>query len=111
MREVLVHTELPVSMSTRSIRWKKLEKARQEGKISLFYNILFVNRIYLFPVLLTIYLSYLLVLQTGLFGWDYSILFLTLDEQLLLVLTIVSGIGMVIQEEKDTDYIHTQKSV
>ena len=111
MRELLLRVSYPESIISRQINWQQIEKDKDTWKISLLYNVLLINRIYLFPVILTIYLSYLIILQTWLFAWDFSVVFLALDEQLLLVLTIISGIGMVMQEDKDAIYIEEKKSI
>jgi len=105
MREVLCRMDLPGSIPTREVHRELVEQDKRAWTISLVYHMLLINRMYIFPVLLTIYLTYLVIAQTGIFWLDYSILFLALEEQLLLILTIISWIAMVIQEDKDDRYI------
>ncbi len=78
-----------IHIDSLQVNWGEVQKDRDNQKLAWRYPIALANRMYIFPVVLTLYLVYLIVQQTGLFGWNYSILFLVLDEQLLLVLTIV----------------------
>ncbi len=73
-------------------------------QISARYYIAFLNRIYFFPFVLTVYLIYLLIQQTQLRDRHLSIWYLLLDETFLLVLTILSWLWLVYQDDQDDTY-------
>ncbi len=73
-------------------------------KLSTAYFLALINRIYLFPVILTIYLVYLLIQQTQLRDLHLSNRYLLTNEQVLLLLTILSGVFLVYQQEEDKKY-------
>jgi len=88
-----------------------LQKLFQEKKISIRYYLAIINRIYLFPILLTVYLIYLLIDQTQLRDLHLSVWFLVADETVLLILTILSWVMLVYQEEKDKKFETTRMSM
>lgn len=107
-------TQIAVEFRPTKLTWYSLpilQKLFQQKKISIRYYLAIINRIYLFPILLTVYLIYLLIDQTQLRDLHLSVRFLVADEMVLLILTIVSGSGLVYQEEKDKKFETTRMSM
>lgn len=74
------------------------------SKINNIYLFLYLNRNYLFPFILIVYMIFLLVKQTHIFGLDKYKLFL-FNENILLGVTIFSGILTIFKDDKDKNYI------
>ena len=68
------------------------------------YRYLLINRVYVFPVVLVIYLSYLLIKQTHLWNLQDNIFYQIINENLLLVVVIISWIFTVWKEDQDKKY-------
>jgi len=98
-------------MTTTSYDLTKIKQWYMNQKISSRYYLAFVNRIYFFPFILTVYLIYLLIQQTQLRDLHLSVRYLLLDETVLLVITIVSGLWLVYQDDQDTKYKKTTTSL
>ena len=75
-----------------------------QKKLSTAYFLSLINRIYVFPVVLTAYLVYLLIQQTQLRDFHLSKRYLLVNEQILLLLTILSGVFLVYKQEEDKKY-------
>ena len=90
--------------------WGRVEKQFQKWKLPRWYKLALVNRRYLFPTFLTLYMLYLLVKQTHIRDLYLSIWFLALDEQLLLFLTVISGIATIFGEQYDQQFEQTKIS-
>ena len=99
----------PVAISR--IDLPKLHWLYQDQKISIRYYVIFLNRVYFFPLILTLYLVYLLITQTQLWDLHLSVRYLMVHENFLLFLTILSGVLLVVKEEKDEQFISTKKSL
>jgi len=93
------------------IDWKKIQKQYTQNNISSRYYLALLNRTYFFPIILSVYLWYLLIQQTHLRDLDLSIRYLGINETALLLLTILSWIFLVYQEEKDTSFQNTTTSL
>jgi len=98
-------------MTTTSYDLTQIKQWYMDQKISIRYYLAFVNRIYFFPFILTVYLIYLLIQQTQLRDLHLSVRYLLLDETVLLVITIVSGLWLVYQDDQDTKYKKTTTSL
>ena len=81
-----------------------VDKDIKDHKIHKFYYYLILNRTYIFPALLVVYLLYLLIKQTSLRNLDHSIFFALINETTLLVLVLLSWIGTIVWEDKDKQY-------
>lgn len=92
-----------VDFKATEVRTYDFARLKHEKK-SRFYYYLLRNRVYIFPILLTIYLLYLLVKQTQLWNLNNSIFYHILNENVLLTLVIISWIFTVFKEEKDKTY-------
>ena len=86
------------------------DKARQEPKNKLHYYLL-ANRVYIFPLVLVIYLIYLLIKQTHVWNLHNNIFYQIIDENVFLALVIISWILTVFQEEADKKYQHIETSL
>ena len=95
---------------TTLIDFKKLNKEYASKDISTMYFFALLNRMYFFPWILTLYLIYLLIQQTQLRWRNLERRFLMLNEQVLLLLTILSGLFLVYKQEKDRIYQVEQHS-
>ena len=73
-------------------------------KLHKIYYYLIINRVYVFPALLVLYLVYLLIKQTHLRNLNNALFFALIDETLLMTLVIVSGIATIFREIKDKKY-------
>lgn len=86
-----------------------MSKLKTDKKNRLYYYLL-QNRVYIFPVILSIYLLYLLIKQTHLWNLHNNIFYQILNENILLWAVIISGILTVWKEEKDKHYQIIQQS-
>lgn len=81
-------------------------------KISLRKAIWLYNWYYFFPILITIYLTILLIEQTSLRNLQASDIYLSINQNFILFLVIISGIGTSREDEKIKEtYTMTTKSV
>jgi len=90
---------------------KKISYDRKKIKKSGLYYYLILNRVYVFPVLLTIYLIFLLIKQTHVFNLQNNIFYLILNENILLAWVIITWILTVFKDEKDKQYQITKDSL
>lgn len=84
--------------------FKKIYLNLENNKISGTYFLLFINRNYIFPFILILYMIYLLISQTHLFKIDEYQFYKNINENLLLSITIASWILTIFKEEKDNNY-------
>jgi len=74
------------------------------GMSGRLYRYLLMNRVYVFPAVLVIYLIYLLIKQTHLWNLENNIFYQIINENVLLGIVIVSWILTVWKEDKDKKY-------
>ncbi|MCX6823391.1 MAG: hypothetical protein NTX91_05400 [candidate division SR1 bacterium] len=77
---------------------------KQELKIGRLHRYLLYNRAYIFPVVLVMYLIYLLIKQTHVWNMQNTIPYLIINESVLLGIVIISGILTIWKEDKDKQY-------
>lgn len=77
---------------------------KQELKIWRLHRYLLYNRAYIFPVVLVMYLIYLLIKQTHVWNMQNTIPYLIINESVLLGIVIISGILTIWKEDKDKQY-------
>lgn len=99
----------PIRM--RSFDLSKLHSQYQQKQITIRYYITFLNRVYIFPLILTLYLVYLLISQTHIWDLQLSIRYLMIQENFLLLLTILSWLFLIVKENKDHEYIYDKESI
>lgn len=110
IKDTLLYGYLSEPIVSRMIDWQQVMDDRDKQQNPTWYPSVLANRIYVFPVLLTIYLLYLLIEQTWLWWLQYSIPFLALQSDILLVLMIVSGIALLFGSSYDEQYQKKYKS-
>lgn len=81
-----------------------IEQDIKENKLHKIYYYLIINRSYIFPILLVVYLIYLLIKQTQIRNLHHTLFFVLLRENLLLILVLISGITTIFKENKDKIY-------
>jgi hypothetical protein len=86
------------------------DSIKHDKKNRMYYYVL-KNRVYVFPVVLSIYLIYLLIKQTHLWNLHNNIFYEIINENFLLVLVILSGILTIFKEDKDTHYKRVTQSM
>ena len=91
-------------LSSKQIDISKIKKDLKTKTVSQASIIALINRRWIFPVILTIYLVYLLIQQTQIRELHLSSIYLIFPEQLLLFFTIVSGLFLVYHDEIDQLY-------
>ena len=84
--------------------FKKVINDFDENNIWFVYIWLFINRNYLFPVILTIYMIFLLIWQTKIFNLNDLEVFKLINSNILLWITIFSWILTIFKEDKDNKY-------
>jgi len=87
---------------------KKVFIEYKKQQISEIYVFIFINRHYLFPFILVSYMIILLIWQTKLFGLDTNSLFISINSNIILWITIISWILTIFKEEKDKLYKTTE---
>lgn len=80
------------------------------GKQSIRRSVSVMNRTGIFPVVLTLYLLYLLLDQTQFMNLHLQPVFLALDETLLMILTLISWVGLVAYEDAEKEYQYKQNT-
>ena len=102
IKDILLYlfTPLPTQTSTYD-----LSKVKRGSKVrdTLYYYIL-LNRVYIFPTILVVYLGHLLITQTHVRNLHYSILYQIINENALLIMLLISWVFTTIQTTKDQAY-------
>jgi hypothetical protein len=83
---------------------KKISYDRNKIKKGWLYYYLLINRVYIFPFFLALYLIYLLIKQTHVYNLNNNIFYLILNENFLLAIVIISGILTIRHEWADKKY-------
>ena len=83
---------------------KKISYDRNKIKKGWLYYYLLINRVYVFPFFLALYLIYLLIKQTHVYNLNNNIFYLILNENFLLAIVIISGILTIRHEWADKKY-------
>ncbi len=99
----------PIPIRKFDLSW--LNSLYQQKQVSLRYYLVFLNRVYFFPLILTLYLMYLLISQTQIWDLHLSLRYLMVQENFVLFLTIVSWLFLVVKEDKDKEFIRTETSI
>jgi len=89
------------SFKEKKISYKKLFTNSNISNLNLF---LILNRNLFFPVILILYMIYLLIWQTHLFWWDKTEIFKIINQNYFLWITIMSGILTVFKDNLDKKY-------
>jgi len=89
------------SFKERKFSYKMLFIDSNIDNLNLF---LILNRNLFFPIVLVLYMIYLLAWQTHLFWWDKTEIFKMINQNYLLWITIVSGILTVFKDNLDEKY-------
>ena len=79
-------------------------RKQETGIRGKLYYYLLMNRVYVFPVVLVMYLTYLLIKQTHLWNLQDTIFYQITNENVLLVIVIISWIFTVWKEDQDKKY-------
>ena len=111
IKDIYVYTIQIRPIEHRHILRDKVDKDREEKTISVWYPITLANRVYVFPVIITVYLIYVIIQQTGLRQLDYSIWFLAWNEDILLLFVMASGVATLFGEERDLKYARRYRSM
>lgn len=101
IKDVLVY--FVVLKPTNKITYVKIENWKLKIKDRL-YRYLLMNRVYIFPMVLVLYLSYLLITQTHLWNLQNNIFYQIINENVLLSIVIISWVLTVWKEDKDKKY-------
>lgn len=80
------------------------------GSQSIRRSLAVMNRIGIFPVVLTLYLVYLLIDQTQFMNLHLEPVFIALDETFLMIVTLVSWVGLVAYEHAEKEYQYRKHS-
>ena len=99
IKDVLIY--LVKLKPTTKIRIKNEELRIKNWRL---HRYLLYNRAYIFPVVLVIYLIYLLIKQTHVWNMQNAITYLIINENVLLGIVLVSGILTIWKEDKDKQY-------
>jgi hypothetical protein len=93
------------------LAYRRLQDDVHEQKISVLAAIALVVKIWLFPLFLVYYLSYLFVAYTQVFQLHFSRFFLLIDEGfLLLVILLLWGVSMLVAEQEKDTYLISRAS-
>ena len=106
IKDVLIY--LVKLKPTTKIRIKNEELRIKNWRL---HRYLLYNRAYIFPVVLVIYLIYLLIKQTHVWNMQNAITYLIINENVLLGIVLVSGILTIWKEDKDKQYQEVKESM
>lgn len=104
LKDLLVSLSRDTEKEYQVLDHRKLSQAYKGKEISDMYYLSVINRAYFFPVLLTVYLIYVLIQQTMIRDLHLSIWYMAISENVLLGITVVSGIFLGYKQESDKMY-------
>lgn len=96
---------------TRHLQVSQLQDDLQSGTIKWYHALHIRNSVIWFPVILVIYLSHLVIQQTGLLWRDTSIWYQLIESNILMMLLIVSGIATAWESDLADRYTHQRSSI
>lgn len=101
----------PTPAPRRQLDTTLLQQDLREGKIKRYQALHIWNHIQWFPTILIIYLSHLVIQQSGLMWWDVTIWFQLIDGNILMLLLIISGIATARDSDLADIYIRRSSSI
>lgn len=104
IKDVLLYAVSYAPMQGESYDWWRIDTDRKQWRVPWWYTLSLINRRYIFPIVLTVYLVYLLIQQTGLWHMQYELRYLMLNESYLFWFVLLSGVCLVFGETYDSEY-------
>ena len=88
IKDVMLYLFTPLPTQNTTYDLSKVKRG-SNVRDNLYYYLL-INRVYIFPTILVIYLGHLLITQTHVRNLHYSILYQIINENALLIILLIS---------------------
>lgn len=108
IRDMLIYFVDTQNKYLKQFSREKLFKDFSKGRILYLDFILVLNRNIIFPLLLVLYMVYLLVWHTKLFWLDSTKVFTLINSNYLLIFIIITWIITIFKEDIDEKYFHDE---
>ena len=102
IKDVMLYLFTPLPTQNTTYDLSKVKRG-SNVRDNLYYYLL-INRVYIFPTILVIYLGHLLITQTHVRNLHYSILYQIINENALLIILLISWVLTTMQTNKDQTY-------